>query len=56
MTGEHELSWLSGRGWTQEALVLASGAPGDGRDARERRLSVSWNVRSMLSRVTKGSK
>ena len=32
---------VSGRGWTQEAVVLASEAPGDGRDARERRLSVS---------------
>ena len=56
MTGEQALYWLSGRGWTQEAVVPASEAPGDGRDARGRRLSVSWNVWSMLSRVTKGSK
>ena len=56
MTGEQALSWLSVGGWTQGAVVLASKAPGDGRDAHERRLSVQLNVRLMLSRVTKGPK
>ena len=37
MTGEQALSWLSGRGWMQKAIVLASEALGDGYDTRERR-------------------
>ena len=56
MTGEQALSWLSGGGWMQEAVVLASEALGDGCDTREGRLSVQLNVRLMLSQVTKGSK
>ena len=56
MTGEQALSWLSGGGWMQEAVVLASEALGDGCDTRERRLSVQLNVRLVLSQVKKGSK
>ena len=47
MTGEQALPWLSGGGWMQEAVVLASDALGDGCDTR---------VRLMRSQVTKGSK
>ena len=55
MNGKQALSWPSGGSRMQEAVVLASEAPGYGCNARERRLSASWNVRLIRSRVTKGS-